>query len=187
MIASGGNRTWAGARAQRTLKSLIRACHQRTAFPFAFLAQALCQPNPPFISARLRAAKTDAAGLHRKKSAPLAGVAVRRKKLGHTRKGPWPPGMQCRQSGVGYGRNATGHDDRRAISAAALRPYTPQRGVPPSVSRTGGAEPDAWRKKSRRRQLGVNKWFIFRQSQAEKPHFSLHPLQTNTPPNVPPA
>jgi transposase len=45
----GADRTWAGARAQSILMSVIRTCHQRTAQPFAFLAQALCQPNPQFI------------------------------------------------------------------------------------------------------------------------------------------
>jgi transposase len=47
----GGNRTWPGARAQAILMSVIRTCHQRAVEPFAFLIDALCQPQPQLIPA----------------------------------------------------------------------------------------------------------------------------------------
>ena len=47
----GGNRTWAGARAQSILMSVIRTCGQRTVEPFAFLLEVLCRPQPQLISA----------------------------------------------------------------------------------------------------------------------------------------
>ena len=45
----GGNRTWAGARAQDILMSVIRTCRQRACEPFAFLLDARCQPQPQLI------------------------------------------------------------------------------------------------------------------------------------------
>jgi transposase len=45
----GGNRTWAGARAQGILMSVIRTCRQRACAPFAFLIDAHCQPEPQLI------------------------------------------------------------------------------------------------------------------------------------------
>ena len=45
----GGNRTWAGARAQGILMSVIRTCRQRACEPFAFLLDAHCQPEPQLI------------------------------------------------------------------------------------------------------------------------------------------
>ena len=45
----GGNRTWAGARAQGILMSVIRTCPQRAYAPFAFLLDAHCQPEPQLI------------------------------------------------------------------------------------------------------------------------------------------
>jgi transposase len=47
----GGNRTWPGARAQAILMSVLRTCHQRAVEPFAFLLDALCQPQPQLIPA----------------------------------------------------------------------------------------------------------------------------------------
>ncbi|HEX4144411.1 MAG TPA: IS66 family transposase [Pirellulales bacterium] len=42
----GGNRTWAGARAQAVLMSVLRTCAQRLAPTFDFLVDALCLPRP---------------------------------------------------------------------------------------------------------------------------------------------
>ena len=47
----GGNRTWKGARWQGILTSVIRTCEQRALRSFDFLREALCQPQPPLISA----------------------------------------------------------------------------------------------------------------------------------------
>jgi transposase len=42
----GGNRTWAGARTQVVLMSVLRTCAQRLHPAFDFLVQALCRPRP---------------------------------------------------------------------------------------------------------------------------------------------
>jgi transposase len=42
----GGNRTWAGAKAQSILMSVLRTCRQRSYDAFAFLLDALCRPKP---------------------------------------------------------------------------------------------------------------------------------------------
>jgi transposase len=42
----GGNRTWAGARTQAILMSVLRTCAQRLHPAFDFLVQALCGPRP---------------------------------------------------------------------------------------------------------------------------------------------
>jgi transposase len=47
----GGNRTWLGARAQGIVMSVIRTCGQRAVAPFAFLLDAICQPQPQVIPA----------------------------------------------------------------------------------------------------------------------------------------
>ena len=47
----GGNRTWAGARTQSILMSVIRTCEQRQIHAFNLLRQALCKPQPSLIPA----------------------------------------------------------------------------------------------------------------------------------------
>jgi transposase len=47
----GGNRTWAGARWQSILTSVIRTCEQRATSSFQFLIKALCLPNPTLLPA----------------------------------------------------------------------------------------------------------------------------------------
>ena len=47
----GGNRTWAGARWQSILTSVIRTCEQRATRTFDYLIKALCLPNPTLLPA----------------------------------------------------------------------------------------------------------------------------------------
>lgn len=45
----GGNRTWAGARWQSILTSVIRTCEQRAMRTFDYLSKALCRPNTTLL------------------------------------------------------------------------------------------------------------------------------------------